>query len=870
MKFIPDIQVSGSYGARVLTAQLREDARASQRQVANARRKAHARAEAAAKAEEEAMAAARRKARADTAYDDEKARVESLARAPSDAEAQQSTVPEHPWEKAAAADADAHPAATDASAPETPPQTCSGLAPGSDESDPKGLRAQPRLALVTPEAQSALAALQPAVPAGHRPHVVWPPRENSLETAKRVADLAGDVADATRRRSSWRVRILAGIAVAGAAMAPVMGVAAAINYPAYEALRLRHAGLPLTGGDGRQLGIVAPRDGTAVTMAGGVRMPHVYLTSRTADPQVIYALDMLEGQVKILGISPHYMLRAVVCSAADALGFANLEMLALRNGRCAGASTPEMQSSRTTRDNRAIDVGRKFVEGSDSIGMTLAKPKAEREVAVLDSLHYGQAAGFPLYGQRIASLAAFGVEPDRLPLEKKALLASFVKEPLKLICRITGLEHGDVAAFERQRKRARKALVNGFAGDPGLAAALARLDAMAPVVSPAPLAPDLMADLNAQEACQIAAHPLARGAVMAGARNLDLSQLPAADGPIAEVVLSLTEEGQRRYREEALTALDVAHGADWFANPVKGEAVTLSFDTDGDGRILHLFEGGMRGLLYQEREAASLSKVGGLLILAKANFPAEGTLCNHEAQGRQNAGGNKGFVQCAGEALESVEKVFGRSRNLPIYHELSTRFTPAQLRREANTLGFRVGSDPAADLAFGTAKISPARMTALMTAISNGVAGRPARAVMPHLADRYRDTAGWHSWPRERIDLSAYFAPPNSRALIRRGAQAPFLYNHGKQHGTLQMAIGDLPVAADEVGKSGTQDNDGSTRGKFAAGARGGRGWFTMVVAKRDDLGESSIGIWPLSRRVRSTAFAPGAGTTLAKPTSVR
>lgn len=914
MKLIPEIQIGGGYADRVLTAQLRERARTSQRKTARTRREAHA----AAKAQEAEIAAARQQARVDAAYNEAKAQADAEARVRDDAQA--CAAPGYAGEDAHSGSSDGASARAAADAPHTAAQAgayaghghASGTAaddavdngsvsPGGAEahaetapgqgqagqhqtgpeqpshddaerhqtghSDPDqneygaALRPQPSLALVTAEAPAALAALQPSVPAGSRPHIVWPPRIEVIEPAETVADAqadaSNDAATETERRSwSRRVRILVVTAAGGAAMVSVMAVAAAINYPAYEALRARHAAVPLTDTQGRSLGVMAPPDGTKVTMASGLRMPQVQLASKTADSEVVQTLDTLEGRVKILGISPHYTLRAAVCSAVQAAGFEAIGWLGLYDGRCAGASTPEMQSSRTTRNDQSMSWGRKFIELADSIGMNLAKSDAEREIAILDSLHYGQAAGFPLHGQRIAALAAFGGEPETLPLEKKALLASFPKEPLKLVCRVTGFEKGDVAAFERQRKRARKALIKGFAGHPGLAAALARLDAMAPIVSPAPLAPELAVGLSPLEACQVAAHPLARGAVVAGTHNLDVTRLPLAGGPIAEVRLAQSDVEQRRYRTAVLGALKAAHNADWLANPVTGEAVTLTFDTDKDGSIRHQFEGGIRGLLNQERESASLSKFGAVLILAKANFPASGTLCNHEAQGRQNAGGNKGFANCsAKDAHESIDKVFGLSRNLPVYYELRTRFTADQLRREADVLGFRVGADPAADFAFGTARISPARISALMTAMSNALAGQSATAPVPHLARAYRDVAGWHGWPVERVDLTAYFTGPNARELVRKAAQAPLLYSNGRQNGTLQMTVGDLPVGPAEVGKSGTQDNDGLTRGKFAAGARDGRGWFAMVIARRNDLGKGHIGIWQLSRIVRATSF---------------
>ena len=87
---------------------------------------------------------------------------------------------------------------------------------------------------------------------------------------------------------------------------------------------------------------------------------------------------------------------------------------------------------------------------------------------------------------------------------------------------------------------------------------------------------------------------------------------------------------------------------------------------------------------------------------------------------------------------------------------------------------------------------------------------------------------------------------------MRLAANAPLTYRSGTLAGAVDRAI---PVQPSEIAKSGTDDNDGNTRGKFAVGARDGASWFAMVVPLRGDIGGGRLSILPLVRAVRTTAM---------------
>lgn len=642
----------------------------------------------------------------------------------------------------------------------------------------------------------------------------------------------------------------------GAIAATVTAALAAASLPGrfatLQALAARTTAIPIYYSDGQMLGAVPQADALGWQMADGSTRPIAVLRLTKDIPDFDRALNVLEGEHETLGISVPFLARAIACYPFEGIGIRDWSLLGLKGGRCAGGSTPLMQLSRTLRRDSSRNPFRKFGEALDAMALAWTYPQGSSGQGLLlaNGLHFGQAAGQPIHGLRAASLAAFGREPETLELHQLAYLAALAKVPLRLSCE----GPGDLANFEAQRGRARKALVEGFAGDPRQADALRRLDAMQPILHPAALTGPLAAGLSSLGACLAAAHPLLRAEILDSTSRLAVSEeLKALQGKGGErltaVKLRFDLGSQRAFKAAVIAGLKRSRDANWTLDPLGKDAAVLAFTSNADGTVASIYESRGTPQLDRTQRLGSISKTMAMLLLARANVPPSLQLCNLAWQGRQNAGGDHGMQSCnLPGAMIPVVRVFGKSLSLPVNDALRRRWSSNQLSAEAAALGFTTDGDAAASIAFGTAATSPRRAAALLAAMSRGATGAAPLAVLPRIIANYATASGWHSPPAGSVNLAAYFVPANARAFVAAVAHAPLMPG-----GTLAGASGD--VLAGEIAKSGTDDLEGDTRGKYAIGAYQGRVWFAEVIPAQGVLGNGKVGILPLVRNVRNTSL---------------
>lgn len=481
-----------------------------------------------------------------------------------------------------------------------------------------------------------------------------------------------------------------------------------------------------------------------------------------------------------------------------------------------------------------------------------------RDRFIADHLHFGQAAGQPLYGIRAASLATFGVEPSALEEYQHAFLASLPKVPLTLHCDRVQL----TSVFDRQKARAKYGLEKNMKGSPQLKLQLSKLAAMQPILPLGQRGSFGLEESDIAGRCLAAAHPLSKAEVLdSSARLAAIAELKSyhAVGHHPDVVeLGVSVKDQRAFKDHVGQQLAASRGSGrWLVNPASNDAVVLAFTTDANGLITNFHQSSSQGQLGIRRIMGSISKVPSMALLAEAGIGPNDSLCDRASRGRQNAGGGRGKTRCTDSgAMIPVPQVYGRSLNLPVYDGLR-RLDAAKVATTVEVAGFHIppGTDPADALAFGTAEISPRHAAAMMGGIAKGVAGQQARFATPHIVKRYRYKGQWYGAASDHRDYSSWFASPAQREAIAAMAKSPLIFRGNGTLGTLVGTTASIPWRSGEVGKSGTYDDEGMTKGKFATGGHSDGSWFVMVVPARGNLGDGKIGITPLSRLARESSF---------------
>lgn len=655
-----------------------------------------------------------------------------------------------------------------------------------------------------------------------------------------------------KQTRTWVPRGLACGALGAAATAAIVAASLPGRVPFLQAREARTTAISLVYSDGQMLGVVPQPDALGREMADGSVRPIAVLRLIKDIPDFNRALNDLEGEYETAGISPPFLTRALICYPFEKAGVQTWADIGLKKGRCAGGSTPLMQLSRTLRGDNSRSWFRKVNEVLDAVALSAAYPQGSdtRGLLLANGLHFGQAAGQPIYGLRVAALAAFGREPDTLELYQLAYLASLAKVPLRLSCG----GGGDVANFELQRGRARKALVQGFIGDPRQADALRKLDAMQPIVHPVPLNGPLAAGLNPLGVCLAAAHPILRAELLDStvrlAVNAELKTLEGEEGArISAVKLGFDLNSQRAFKKAVIDGLKRSRDDNWTLDPLGKKAAVLAFTSNANGMITNIYESSGTPQLDRQQRLGSISKATAMLLLARANASTSVLLCNHAWQGRKNAGGDYGKPSCTmARAMIPVVRVFGKSMSLPVNDALRTSWSSDQLASDASALGFVTDGDAASSIAFGTAKATPRQAAALLAAMSRGVADQDPVASPPRIITSYATAQGWRSPSATAVDLAAYLKPANARTFLATVARAPLLPG-----GTLAGASSG--VLTGEIAKSGTDDLEGDTRGKYAIGAYQGRVWFAEVIPAKGVLGNGKVGFLPLVRNVRNASL---------------
>ena len=116
----------------------------------------------------------------------------------------------------------------------------------------------------------------------------------------------------------------------------------------------------------------------------------------------------------------------------------------------------------------------------------------------------------------------------------------------------------------------------------------------------------------------------------------------------------------------------------------------------------------------------------------------------------------------------------------------------------------------------------------------------------------------------------AAFQMVGQRGAIAAMAKSPLVFHGNGTLGTLVGITANVPWVSGEVGKSGTYDDEGMTKGKFAVGAHPNGSWFAMVVPARGNLCDGSIGIAPLSKLARESSLAATPVTDIANFSDMR
>ena len=633
------------------------------------------------------------------------------------------------------------------------------------------------------------------------------------------------------------------------------------QWPQLALQRERMGGVVVTDAGGVEGGLLLRSDGLTTHDGDGKVVPRVSLPVKSVPKDFMTAANTLEG-AGILGVSPINMARAAVCWPFQSMGFTTIKPLRLRQGRCSGGSTLGAIAIRSLTDQRSYGLGRKFYEvmSTVSLGLHLTPGSDAHSRFISDTLYFGYARGLPLYGVRSASRAAFGRD-ENLALHESALLSSMLLYPLALNC--GNAQKSALARFEQIRNRAIYALDRGFRDDPRYDVERAKLVSMPAITAPAAAPEALAAGLDSDASCRAGAHPvLMLEALDSSARLASLAllnKLGDAAADVREVKLSTSFQAQSQFKvdvNEALHSISMQQRGHWQVDPSGAGVVALAFATDANGKLTSLYESTADAQLYRERELGSLAKIPALLFLAEQGWNVTKRFCNKASPPYTNAGGDPGVESCAagrGPGLMNVDEVMGRSISLAVMDALR-QYSPALLTKRMKELGISIPDnvEPAYAVAFGLARTSPARMQTIFASVSSGLSGSKPIGREPSIVVSYRTVDGnWHRPTSTEVDLTPYFATPQARALIERGAKAAY-----NLRSTL-AALG--PALMGSVGKSGTLDDDsGSVRLKTAAGAWGGRGWFALVVPQTGALGDSSISIMPLARSARDAMMRGG------------
>ncbi|MEA3044672.1 MAG: Transglycosylase [Sphingomonadales bacterium] len=541
--------------------------------------------------------------------------------------------------------------------------------------------------------------------------------------------------------------------------------------------------------------------------------------------------------------------------------------------RCGGASTLPMQAARGTRGMYGGQdqnwIGRKLRELFDAPSITLMFPEGsiEEQRFTVDSLSYGSAQGFELWGPRLAARVIFGMEPAELSLAQQALLAALPKYRLPLRCGPPSVEQErrDDRSRELIRGRAIIALTGAFdVHDSRALRAIDQLRAMQMPRQPSPLPADMTYGLSPEQACEAAANPRRAAALIASsemivARDEIRGAVQDGEGPITEIALTVDISHQRRFKAEVahlLHSLSVSrrdHLIHALADD-QGVADVLLVAARSDGAISFLYNSAARPLFDERRRVGSVAKLVIAAAAARAGISPGSRICNRpDGRGTQNAGGSHGFESCDGAAMVSIEQLFGRSLNLAAL-ELARSIGQNRLTQAAADGGFAVPQQmSAADAtALGMAESTPRSMLAFAQAFARGAAGCSASVSAPHIVSRIRIGGQWRAVvPHNLVSMENYAVTPRARQfLIASGGAALRL-----PQGTLASIVRNAPIQSFEIAKSGTVAGPQpqlATIAKLGVGAAPGRySWFSLVSAMNGVLGDRHLNLPEFSELIR-------------------
>jgi membrane peptidoglycan carboxypeptidase len=336
---------------------------------------------------------------------------------------------------------------------------------------------------------------------------------------------------------------------------------------------------------------------------------------------------------------------------------------------------------------------------------------------------------------------------------------------------------------------------------------------------------------------KIAAHPVRELRYFVGDGGLQIinKELQRAIGPdwrggVNRVELGIGAPRQINFDraiERAIAEIEARHRDKLVLrltgdNEGEDRAQVLAVIADLNGSIRGFFQSGPVGAFDQRRQAGSLAKCIGAVVLGSKDQPGTG-YCNRAIPGLHNAGGREGLTSCSQPgAYLAARDVFARSVTLALLNRLS-KLNPETVESAIKIFGFSLAPDtpPAAAVAAGYVEAAPRAFLHMMISIGRALAGMSGDVPAPHFIERLASADGEvKSAPSGEAlpgDTFAKMLVPG-RAFLRDVLGAPLT------RGTL-ASIGDLHQSRNKhirwhVAKTGTSTvASGLTRDAMIAGA---------------------------------------------------
>jgi len=193
---------------------------------------------------------------------------------------------------------------------------------------------------------------------------------------------------------------------------------------------------------------------------------------------------------------------------------------------------------------------------------------------------------------------------------------------------------------------------------------------------------------------------------------------------------------ETRHRDKLLLRLTGADDGD-------DRAQVLAVIADLSGSIRGFFQSGPVGAFDEPRQAGSLSKCIGAVILGRHDQPGTG-YCNRGIEGMHNAGGREGAASCneAGAYL-AARDVFARSVTLALLNRLS-KLKPEVVETAIKDFGFKLAPNtpPATAVAAGYVEATPRKFLRMMIAIGRALVGKSGDVPPPHFVERLQANIG--------------------------------------------------------------------------------------------------------------------------------